>query len=599
MNPEFYQNNIKAFCKRYSEYAPLMESVESLSSRADTALAVDAALAEKHLASLSTCRDIECFFIGVCGGVPAHLFSKLGQTFVYYIMETDAGALAAAFAAYDYTPLIASELVLFFIGSDALNQYEQFKKKTPAAITGKSYYVINCSDETEGGAYVDMENDFRKLNDRINGYYERMTDRFLMSYRGPRPEEIAEKQARGEPLRIMLARYGNTKYLRHAMRDIAQAAEEIGHVTRTISDGGANRFSLAYLAKEISQFKPDIFFSLGASLTPYLLVTLNTIGLRQIVWFFDNPHFFIKPAHLEELEKPEVSVCVVTPGYFAELREIGYRGPISIIPLAYNDTLYNMKEQTPAAARYDHDVVFVGNIVPTRGKISDLDSPETLEIATIIRTFVNENVDTIFYPEEAAIRFLDYLESKTDADVSEISSLIHQLSMHIFREEHRLRFLRDVHARDLHVYGSGWEAYPDLKTIHSPIENGPELAALYRASRINLHIHELTLVHPRVLECLACGGFIISREVAAKPGDPTVADSFIPGSEIAVFRTRDEMNGLIDFYLSNPKQREELAAAGRARVLRDHTYRARIEKLLDAVFNPPEYAYQQTLAPVE
>ena len=79
----------------------------------------------------------------------------------------------------------------------------------------------------------------------------------------------------------------------------------------------------------------------------------------------------------------------------------------------------------------------------------------------------------------------------------------------------------------------------------------------------------------RVFDVLACGGFLLA---AWSEG---LADLFEPGVEIETWQTIPELMDKVGFYLERPDARARLAARGRARVLRDHTVRARVREMLE------------------
>jgi spore maturation protein CgeB len=55
------------------------------------------------------------------------------------------------------------------------------------------------------------------------------------------------------------------------------------------------------------------------------------------------------------------------------------------------------------------------------------------------------------------------------------------------------------------------------------------------------------------------------------------------GSEVVTFADAGELRELVQYWLARPEERAAIAAAGRARVLAEHTYRHRMETLLEAV----------------
>ena len=58
---------------------------------------------------------------------------------------------------------------------------------------------------------------------------------------------------------------------------------------------------------------------------------------------------------------------------------------------------------------------------------------------------------------------------------------------------------------------------------------------------------------------------------------------FEPGVEIETYRSPEECDEKITFYLRNGEKRREIAARGQARTLRDHTYAQRMRELLDMI----------------
>ncbi len=54
---------------------------------------------------------------------------------------------------------------------------------------------------------------------------------------------------------------------------------------------------------------------------------------------------------------------------------------------------------------------------------------------------------------------------------------------------------------------------------------------------------------------------------------------FEPGKEVIAYRTPEECNELIEYYLEHKEERKAVAAAGQRRTLRDHTYYHRMQQL--------------------
>jgi spore maturation protein CgeB len=62
-----------------------------------------------------------------------------------------------------------------------------------------------------------------------------------------------------------------------------------------------------------------------------------------------------------------------------------------------------------------------------------------------------------------------------------------------------------------------------------------------------------------------------------------LGDLFVPGEEVVSYRTAEECAELIRHYVERPGERDLIAAAGQRRALRDHTYRRRMEQLIEII----------------
>ena len=60
-------------------------------------------------------------------------------------------------------------------------------------------------------------------------------------------------------------------------------------------------------------------------------------------------------------------------------------------------------------------------------------------------------------------------------------------------------------------------------------------------------------------------------------------DMFDPGKEIVTYKTPEECIELIQYYLEHEDERKAISLAGQRRTLRDHTYRKRMEGLIDII----------------
>lgn len=155
----------------------------------------------------------------------------------------------------------------------------------------------------------------------------------------------------------------------------------------------------------------------------------------------------------------------------------------------------------------------------------------------------------------------------------------------------RRKFFEGLLDLDFKIWGNEWD-------LNSPVGrciqrsgkriDTEEIVKIFNAAKININLHSSTyhngvnpygdFVNPRTFEILACGGFQLVDHRSLLP------ELFEIDKEIVCFKDINDLRDKIQYYLKNPDEREEIALAGRARVLREHTYEQRIKEMLDFIF---------------
>jgi hypothetical protein len=158
---------------------------------------------------------------------------------------------------------------------------------------------------------------------------------------------------------------------------------------------------------------------------------------------------------------------------------------------------------------------------------------------------------------------------------------------------------------DLRVYGSDWTRSSrlmghvqragqyfnvrPLKGIRKLVLSLEDERKVYSSARISLNVHEEhcrrtgSETNERTFKILACGGFELCDDVA-------IVRRFFTEDELVVAKNEDDWFEKIDHYLRNPDERATIAAAGRKKVLAQHTYHHRAQQFLDlaATSNKPQ-----------
>jgi spore maturation protein CgeB len=134
---------------------------------------------------------------------------------------------------------------------------------------------------------------------------------------------------------------------------------------------------------------------------------------------------------------------------------------------------------------------------------------------------------------------------------------------------------------DVAVWGYGW------KSGRLRLE---EMISVFSNSTINLNLANASTPKPgflrgripsqikgRNFEVPGCGGFLLT-DIAEDLGR-----YYRIGQEVAVFKTARQLEMACRYYLRNPEEALAIAAEGRERTLREHTYELRFHEIFDAL----------------
>lgn len=111
-----------------------------------------------------------------------------------------------------------------------------------------------------------------------------------------------------------------------------------------------------------------------------------------------------------------------------------------------------------------------------------------------------------------------------------------------------------------------------------------DMLSLYCNSKIgvNFSVNEndpqkRTQMKLRMFEVPACRALLITQNHKG------LEQFYVPGKEVEVFDTEEEMQDKVRFYLKNESSRKAIAEAGWARFMKEHTSRNRLGSLLDSL----------------
>ena len=135
---------------------------------------------------------------------------------------------------------------------------------------------------------------------------------------------------------------------------------------------------------------------------------------------------------------------------------------------------------------------------------------------------------------------------------------------------------------DVDVYGLNWRGKIDDKYIKGEYIDNYELYKYYSSAKIVLSDHaedleDIGLVINRLYDVSAIGVMVISEY------SPYIEEIF--GDSIPMFKNKEELGYLIDFYLNNPIKREKKAKKAQEITLKKHTNKVISNKFIELFTN--------------
>lgn len=129
----------------------------------------------------------------------------------------------------------------------------------------------------------------------------------------------------------------------------------------------------------------------------------------------------------------------------------------------------------------------------------------------------------------------------------------------------------------LTVYGRHWEEFPVKDYVVADYIDNNEVGQAYHDAKILLNDHwedmkEYGIVSNRIFDALSAGAFVISDDVVGM-------DEMLEGN-VVTYKTPEDLNEKIDYYMQHEEERNAKAKAGMEIVRAKHTFANRADELI-------------------
>ncbi len=366
--------------------------------------------------------------------------------------------------------------------------------------------------------------------------------------------------------------------------EIERALRGLGHrVYRIKGDLKREKAAdiLTKVVKAVLDIKPDFLIAVNhIAFDEEGVVSsfLHSIEMPVAVWYVDSPTIIVKA--FKGNATPNTAVFVWDRTYIEDLRAMGFES-VHYLPLATDETVFFPRDVTREEMEtYGAETGFIGNsmVRSTEEYMERLPLPLRPLVEKLARPMsegrqrFNDALRTL---DERELEMLDSSPEKTRSDFE--TALLRKATF-----LYRLSCIGYLSSFNTVIHGDrGWRKILNGNYIIRPRLNYyTELPVFYNACRINFNATSLQMreaVNQRVFDVPACGAFLLTDHQGA------IEELFEVGEEVITYRERGEIPELVRFYLRNRGQREAVAGRGRERVLGEHTYRRRIERMIQVM----------------
>lgn len=306
----------------------------------------------------------------------------------------------------------------------------------------------------------------------------------------------------------------------------------------------------------------------AASFYQYLQHIPSSIMMAtpKMTWFLDDPQFLVE----EPFERHEF-VFVFDDCYLPAARKWG-GAVVEHLSLAADITELGVFDSA-----LDCNVSFVGGLQDQSSRRSQLAPP--------IADYCDRLVELHLADRRLSFQQLVVEEPFALGKQIQLNGQVCHFLYWEANVRYRLRMLEPLRDLGLVIYGNeDWVPLIAGKPLEScfrgPIDPVRQLPHLFASSKININLHSVQCrgsLNQRDFNAPMAGGFLVSDWT------PGAGRYFEPGKEAVYIVNVDDLLRTVEYYLDRDDLRESVVERARQRVLHEHTYGHRVDRILQAI----------------
>lgn len=341
---------------------------------------------------------------------------------------------------------------------------------------------------------------------------------------------------------------------------------------------------LEALLKAVVEFRPDFVFTinhLGVDREGVLMELLERLQLPLASWFVDNPHLILYLYN--KLVTPITTIFTWDADNIPSLHDLGF-GNVHYLPLGTD-----IRRFTPPARSHRQDspiarISFVGNSmhykVGHRLKTAKPGRALLLRYRQVAAAFSASDEPSVgaFLAHEYPTLFHHFEQLDSAERRLAFEAMI---TWEATRQYRKTCLERILPFNPLIAGDQGWKITfkhtPHQWRWHHELNYYADLPRFYPRCDINFNCTSKQMkgaVNQRVFDVPATGAFLLTDWRSQ------IEKLFEPDKEVVCFQEPEAIPELVEHYLAHPRERAAVAEAARKRILAEHTYEHRLQKLI-------------------